>query len=149
MINNLKWVLWLVTALYLTQQVFADEFDDQVRKIADQLRCPTCQAQSVKDSEAGLSVNMKMKIRELLEEGKSEAEILNFFEDRYGEWILRSPRMQGFNLLLWGMPAVLILVAVLLLFRSMKARALRLKPDQLTPLSDDEKQKIENDLKEI
>ena len=135
--------------LCLTQLGVTDELDNQVRKISDQLRCPTCQAQSVKDSDAGLSVNMKLKIREMLKEGKSEREILNFFEERYGEWILRSPKMKGFNLLLWGLPAVLILVAVFLLVRSMKAKAHQPNVDQLTPLTDKEKQRIKNDLKEI
>ncbi len=127
----------------------ADELDDQVRKISDRLRCPTCQAQSVKDSEAGLSVNMSLKSREMLKEGKWDREILDFFEERYGEWILRSPKMKGFNLLLWGLPAILILVAVLLLFRSMKARAHQPHVDRLTPLTEEENQKIDNDLKEI
>ena len=149
MIASFKTILTIVILVSLSQFSLADELDNQVRKIADQLRCPTCQAQSVKESEAGLSVNMKMKIRELLQEGKSQGEILAYFEDRYGEWILRSPKPQGFNLLLWGMPGILILIAVLLLYRSMKARAPHLNADSLTPLTDEEKRKIEDDLKEI
>lgn len=147
--NILKVIIPVILAICLFSIGWADDLDNQVRKISDQLRCPTCQAQSVKDSEAGLSVNMKMKIREMLKEGKTESEILDFFEERYGEWILRSPKMRGFNLLLWGLPAILILVAVLLLLRSMKSRSHQLQADQLTPLTDAEKRKIENDLKEI
>ena len=145
----LKSMLVIVILLSLPQFGLADEFDNQVRKIADQLRCPTCQAQSVKESEAGLSLNMKMKIRELLKEGKSEKEILTFFEDRYGEWILRSPKMQGFNLLLWGAPGILIIVAVLLLLRSLRSKAHRPITDNLSPLTTEEKKKIEDDLKQI
>jgi cytochrome c-type biogenesis protein CcmH len=147
--TTLKIIIPMILAICLSSVGLAEDLDNQVRKISDQLRCPTCQAQSVKDSEAGLSVNMKMKIREMLKEGKTESEILDFFEERYGEWILRSPKMRGFNLLLWGLPAILILIAVLLLWRSMKSRVHQPEVDQLTPLTDAEKQKIEKDLKEI
>jgi len=145
----IKFAIPVFLIICLAPMGWADELDNQVRKLSDQLRCPTCQAQSVKDSEAGLSVNMKLKIREMLKEGKTEREILDFFEERYGEWILRSPKMHGFNLLLWLLPAVLILVAVFLLVWSLKSRAHQLPAEQLTPLTDDEKRKIETDLKEI
>lgn len=135
--------------LYFSVFINADDLDDQVRFIAHQLRCPTCQALSVKESEAGLSVNMKLKIREMLQAGKSEKEILLFFEKRYGEWILRSPKKEGFNLLLWILPAVIILVSILLLFRVLKKRSYQTKTEDITPLSAEEKAKIENDLQHL
>ena len=61
------------------------------KKLANQLRCPTCQGLSIKDSEAGFSNIIKGKIIELIRNGKSDEEILNFFVKRYGEWILRTP----------------------------------------------------------
>ena len=77
---------------------WADEaLEQRVRTIAHQLRCPTCQSMSVKESEAGLANNMKMKIKEMLQAGKSEKQIINFFVIRYGEWILRSPKKEGVN----------------------------------------------------
>lgn len=128
----------------------ADELDDRVREIAHMLRCPTCQGTSVKESEAGLSLNMKQRIRELLQEGKSEDEILQFFVERYGEWILRSPRKQGFALLLWTLPGLILLVTVLLLFQHLKKKSLIPKPVVETrSLSAKEQQQIENDLKRL
>lgn len=123
----------------------ADDLENRVREISDELRCPTCQAQSVKDSDAGLSLNMKNKIREMLKEGKSEEEILQFFVDRYGEWILRSPKKEGFNLLLWLLPAFLLLVVGALLVRSMLKRKQE-TTGQASPLSEQERKQVEKDL---
>ncbi len=125
----------------------ANDMDNRVREISHKLRCPTCQAMSVKESDAGLSVNMKNKVREMLKEGKSEEEILTFFEERYGEWILRSPKKEGFNLFLWLLPIVLIVVASILLFINLWKRSKNAEQKKLNPLSDREKKQIENELK--
>ena len=138
----------LVTGLF-SLQLPADELEDRARKIAHQLRCPTCQGLSVKESEAGLSLNMKSKIRDLLREGKSEGEILEFFKERYGEWILRSPPQKGFNLILWLLPGVVISLATLLLFLHLKNRSLKRNKTTVTPLSETEKTLFDKDFKTI
>ncbi|MDH5560923.1 MAG: cytochrome c-type biogenesis protein CcmH [Deltaproteobacteria bacterium] len=138
-----------IASVFLPKGLMADELEDQVRKIAHQLRCPTCQALSVKESEAGLAVNMKNTIRQMLIQGKSEDEILKFFEDRYGEWILRSPRKSGFNLLLWFLPGALILGACLVLLFYMKNRFKKSSREKPIPLSDQEKELVERKIREI
>ncbi|MBU2646807.1 cytochrome c-type biogenesis protein CcmH [bacterium] len=125
------------------------DLDNRVREIAHQLRCPTCQAMSVKESDAGISLNMKQRIRELLEEGKSEEEILRFFVDRYGEWILRSPKKEGFSLLLWTMPGLIIVITVLLLFQYLRKKSRMTTIPDTRPLSEDEQRQIEKDLKRL
>ncbi len=136
--------------LILPAALFGEEtLDQRVREIAHQLRCPTCQAMSVKESEAGLATNMKMKIREMLREGKSEKEILAFFVQRYGEWILRSPKKEGINLLLWFSPGILIALAALGLFFRLKGKNAHTHTTDLPPLSAQEKAEINQALKEI
>ncbi|NQU65631.1 MAG: cytochrome c-type biogenesis protein CcmH [SAR324 cluster bacterium] len=128
----------------------ADELDNRVREIAHMLRCPTCQGLSVKESESGLSLNMKQRIRELLQEGKSEDEILQFFVERYGEWILRSPKKSGFNLLLWVLPGLILIVTVLLLFQHLRKKSqITTAAVETRSLSAKEQQQIENDLKRL
>jgi len=101
-----------VSVVFAADSQTAEEaLEQQVRVISHKLRCPTCQSMSVKDSEAGLSLNMKAMVKEQLIQGKSEEEILQFFVDRYGEWILREPSKTGFNLLLWTLPGVLLVLA--------------------------------------
>ena len=111
------------------------EIENRVRALAHQLRCPTCQSQSVKDSDAGLSLNMKSKIRNLIQSGQSDGEILDYFVKRYGEWILRSPPKSGFNLLLWILPIIVMVIAVLVLLRSLRQKVRDPESDQKTPLS--------------
>ena len=90
------------------------ELEGRVLEIAHLLRCPVCQGLSVKESQDQISLNMKKKISNLIAEGKSKKEILVFFEERYGEWILRNPKKAGFNVSLWLLPFGVILAAVFL-----------------------------------
>ena len=69
----------------------SEQFGARFKKLSNELRCPTCQGLSVKDSEAGFSTSIKGKIRELMKQEKSDEEIMAYFVERYGEWILRSP----------------------------------------------------------
>lgn len=89
-----------------------EALDNHVKLIAEQIRCPTCQGLSINESEAGFSQQMRAKIREEIQAGKSDQEILAYFTERYGEWILRSPPKEGFNWLLWGLPGVVIVFAL-------------------------------------
>ena len=142
-------VLLLVGVCFAGVLSGGEDMENRVREIAHKLRCPTCQAMSVKESDAGLSLNMKQRIRELLEEGKSEDEILQFFVERYGEWILRSPKKEGFSLLLWVLPGLIIIITVLLLFQYLRKKSMSVASIDTSPLTDEEKRQIENDLKRI
>ena len=118
-----KRIATVAVALFLLLPVLAQEatppasnaFDpateSRVLEISDQLRCPVCQGLSVKESNTVIAENMKSEIRDRLAQGKSEAEILEFFQLRYGEWILRTPKADGINLLVWIGPFVAIAVA--------------------------------------
>ena len=119
--------------------------EDRYKKLSNELRCPTCQGLSVKDSDAGFSNSIKGKIRELIKKGKSDKEIMAYFVERYGEWILRTPSVSGFNMVLWVLPGLTIITALLwMLYRSKKWVE---KPTKgLTELSPDEEQKIMDDL---
>lgn len=145
-----KWffpfIFALVLVIPITAMATGEDLDNRVRKISHKLRCPTCQAMSVKESDAGLSLNMKSKIREMLVAGSSEKEILEFFVERYGEWILREPPKKGFNLFLWLAPLVLILLVGFLVIRTLlKKRGLQ-ESSSATPLTSEERKRIEKDL---
>lgn len=78
--------------------------EQQVRQIADQLRCPVCRGIPIAESPSELAQDMVQMIRQKLAEGKTETEILDYFEDRYGEWILLKPKPKGLNLIIWLLP---------------------------------------------
>jgi cytochrome c-type biogenesis protein CcmH/NrfF len=88
-----------------------EDFDD----IAGHLRCPTCTGLSVLDSDAPFSVQIKNEVKEQLAAGKSRDDIMAFFTDRYGAWILRAPPVKGFFVFAWIVPILLLLVGPLLI----------------------------------
>ncbi len=84
--------------------------EEKVRAIASELRCVVCQNLSVADSPSDLAKEMRNLVRELVEQGKSREEILAYFVSRYGEFVLLSPTKRGFNLLVWVLPFLALIV---------------------------------------
>ncbi|MDD9951800.1 MAG: cytochrome c-type biogenesis protein CcmH [Zetaproteobacteria bacterium] len=83
------------------------------QQLSDELRCPTCTGLSVLQSDAPFSLQIRATVLEQLEQGKSAAEIRDFFTSRYGLWILRSPPVEGIHLLAWFIPTVIAVVGAL------------------------------------
>jgi len=90
--------------------------DQRVHDVASQLKCLVCQGESVADSPATLSLQMRGVIRQQLQSGKSEQEVVQYFVSRYGDRILLSPPWQGLTLLTWLVPIALMVGGILLLF---------------------------------
>lgn len=90
--------------------------DQRVYAIASQLKCPICQGESVADSPSGLAQEMRGLIRQQLQEGKSQQQIIQYFEESYGTQIVWSPPWQGFSLLVWLVPIALLLGGTILVF---------------------------------
>ena len=102
----------VLLSLAFAGTVRADELDDRVRAIAKELRCIVCQGETVADSNAQLSVQMRAIIREKLEAGESREQILDYFVARYGESILVTPPRRGFALGVWVAPVVALLAGL-------------------------------------
>ena len=98
-----------------------ETLDQRVHDVASQLKCPVCQGESVADSPATISQQMRAVIRQQLQSGKSEQEVIQYFVDRYGEQIVWSPPWQGFTLLAWLVPIALLLVGAFLLFTVLRS----------------------------
>ena len=101
-------VVMLVTFPLLAMGATTADLEAHVREIALQLRCPVCQGLSVGDSPSELANEMRVLIREQLQQGKTPAQVLDHFAQRYGEWILLAPPKHGFNLIIWVLPFVLL-----------------------------------------
>lgn len=95
-------VLLLVLVATATAATRASE--ETVREIAAQLRCVVCQNLSVADSPSEMANQMRGIIRERLAAGQSPDQVVAYFVEKYGEWILLTPRPTGFNLLVWVVP---------------------------------------------
>ena len=105
--------IWLYTLLLSPSR---QTLDQRVHDVASQLKCLVCQGESVADSPATLSLQMRGVIRQQLQSGKSEQEVIQYFVSRYGDRILLSPPWQGLTLLAWLVPIALMIGGVLLLF---------------------------------
>ena len=93
-----------------------ETLDQRVYDVASQLKCPVCQSESVANSSASIAQQMRGVIRQQLQEGKSEQEVLQYFASRYGEQILWSPPQRGLSLLAWLVPIGMLLSGAALLF---------------------------------
>lgn len=104
--------IWFYVFLLTPHQ---QTLDQRVHDVAAQLKCPVCQGESVADSPATLSQQMRGIIRQQLQSGKSEQEVIQYFVSRYGDRILWSPPWQGLTLLAWLAPIALLLGGTFLL----------------------------------
>ena len=94
--------------------------DDKVKKLTLELRCMTCQNQSIHDSDSDFSKGIKTIVKEKFEEGLNEKEIKEFLTTRYGEYILFKPYFNSKNLVLWLFPFILVIISMLALIKSSK-----------------------------
>jgi len=107
----------------LARPIAAEEaLSPEALEIANQLNCPVCQGQSVRDSNSELARQMRQLIQQKLDQGESREQILQYFVDRYGVGILREPPRQGFLWLLWWGPVIGLVVGILVVFLYLRGR---------------------------
>ena len=114
-----------------------ETLDQRVHDVASQLKCPVCQGESVADSPALISQQMRALIRQQLQSGMTEQQSIQYFRSRYGDRILWAPQQQGFTLLAWLAPPAVLIVGALILFLVLRgwgkkktAEVLEKAPDQ-------------------
>ena len=112
--------------------------EGRAREISKDLRCLVCQNQSIHDSDATLARDLRILVRERLEAGDSDRQVIDYIVDRYGEFVLLKPRFEAKTIVLWATPVVLVLIGGLAVFLS--ARRRRAAPAALT---EDEKRRID------
>lgn len=115
----------------------------RAREISAELRCMVCQNQSIDDSNADLARDLRLLVRSRLEAGDSDDEVIDYVVSRYGEFVLLKPRFSPHTWLLWGAPALLILLGTIGLWRLAAARR---GADR--PLSRQEEERLEKILSE-
>lgn len=94
----------------------------RARAISRDIRCPVCQGENIDDSNAPISRDLRVIIRERLVAGDSDAEVVDFLVARYGEFILFDPPASGSNLILWLAGPAMLLVAGGIAFTTLRRR---------------------------
>ena len=93
----------------------SEEIVDQ-NTIHKNLRCLVCQGQSIADSNSDFAQTIKLVVKDLIKDGKTEDEIYSFMADKYGEWIVYNPSFNKTNFLLWSLPYIVFLVGGFIIF---------------------------------
>lgn len=136
---------WLACSLGVQAGEAAPAADDpvleaQVKRITSELRCLVCQNQTIADSHADLAVDLRRQVREMLQKGQSEQQVIDYMTARYGDFVLYRPPFKGSTALLWVGPPILLLGGLVLLVAVLRRRA-RLPDDRFEP---DEAQGADN-----
>ncbi|MBA3112211.1 cytochrome c-type biogenesis protein CcmH [Salmonella enterica] len=116
---------------------FKDEAQEQqFRQLTGQLRCPKCQNNSIADSNSMIATDLRQKVYELMQEGKSQKEIVDYMVARYGNFVTYDPPLTPLTVLLWVMPVVAIGLGGWIIFARTRRRV-RVKqeefPDDIIP----------------
>ena len=117
-----KKLVFIIISIFFVFDVMAKQnIDDRVKKLTLELRCMTCQNQSIYDSEAEFSNDIKKIVKTKFEEGKTEKEIKEYLVKRYGEYILFKPLLNYKNMFLWLFPFILLAISLFfIIFRIQK-----------------------------
>jgi cytochrome c-type biogenesis protein CcmH len=110
----------------------------KVMRIAEELRCLVCQNETIAASHADLAVDLRKQIRQKLQQGQSQEQILDFMVQRYGDFVLYRPPVKSSTWLLWGGPFVLLGVALVGLILNIRRR----RSPASTPLQADETERV-------
>lgn len=123
--------------------------DEAVEKrmlsITEELRCLVCQNESLAGSHAELAEDLRREVRNLIKQGKSDQEVMDFLVDRYGDFVRYKPPVKPTTWLLWGGPFLLLAggVGVLVLYLRRRGRQV-----ETAPLSAEDRQRAEALLEE-
>lgn len=124
---------WLVLLLLPLVAGFADaaidvhEFDNDVQRLRyqsfiDEMRCPKCQNQNLAGSDSPIAADLRRELYEMIKDGRSDKEIVDFMVERYGDFILYRPRLTSTTFMLWMGPAFLLLLGIIVLIFIVRQR---------------------------
>jgi cytochrome c-type biogenesis protein CcmH len=99
-----------------THQLSDPKQQETYETLTKELRCLVCQNQTIADSNAELAGDLRRQVYEMLQQGKSKQEIIQFMTDRYGDFVLYKPPFKGKTSVLWVAPVVFLLVGLITVF---------------------------------
>ncbi|MEQ9865787.1 cytochrome c-type biogenesis protein [Pectobacterium aroidearum] len=140
-------VLSFLGALLLSFSVLAssevlrfdnDTQEQQFRELTMQLRCPKCQNNSIADSNSMIASDMRQKVYELMQQGQTKEQVVDYMVDRYGYFVTYEPPITPFTILLWLLPALFLAAGAWMIIR----RAHRIKSVK-EPMSEQDKKRLQ------
>ena len=121
----------LLTFLLLANTVFAIDIHEfkteqqrlDYQQLTEELRCLVCQNQNIADSDAGLAKDLRNEVAKMIKQDMNQTQITDYLVERYGDFVRYSPPMRADTLVLWALPALVLLIAGFLVFRTIKKTA--------------------------
>lgn len=150
---NMHRLLLIVCLLLLASAAVAKQavptaadplLEKRVHEITSELRCLVCQNQTIADSNAELAVDLKNQVREMVDSGRSDSEIMDYMVQRYGDFVLYRPPVKGATFLLWAGPFLLLAIGLLVLAITLRRRNAVLQDD--APISAEDSERIRSAL---
>ena len=137
-------VILIVTvngSLYASLVTVAPEYEARYQHILEELRCLVCQNQTLADSPSDFATDIRLEIKEMLERGANDKEILKFMSDRYGDFVLYKPPVRTRTLLLWFGPFLLLIGGVVIALTIVRKRAVA---ESFKELDEEQKQRLDD-----
>ena len=119
----------ITTAAIDVYQFETVEDEQRFRELIKELRCPKCQNQAISDSDADIAQDMRAQVARMIEDGRSDDEIVSYFVERYGDFVTYQPPLRAETLVLWVLPGVVLLLGGVVVVRLVK-RASELPIDE-------------------
>lgn len=139
----------LPVAAVQPDEVLADPaLEERARDLSKGLRCLVCRNESIDDSNAELARDLRLLVRERLTEGDSDAEVIDYVVDRYGEYVLLKPRATGSNLMLYIAGPLMLLLGLGIAAGYLRAQRRRGAEAEAAPLSEEEAKRLAALMKE-
>ncbi len=139
----LRFGLMAILVLGAAQAEVLSPDEVRIQKLLYELRCLVCQNQSLADSNAELAGDLRQRVRELVESGKNDAEVIAHLRDRYGDFILYRPPLEAHTVVLWVGPFAALALFALVLIRRIR----RHHKDSVVPLSEWDRRRVNTILK--
>ena len=119
------WLLSGTTPLYAASTLESFKFttkaeEQHFKDLLAELRCLVCQNQSLSDSDAELAHDLRAEVYDMIQQGQSDPEIIDFLVERYSDFVLYNPPMKPSTYLLWFGPFVLLAFAAFMLLRALR-----------------------------
>ena len=117
---KIKIIFFIIIPIF--NNLLAAEKSLDTNQIYKNLRCLVCQGQSISDSNSDFAQTIKLVVKDLIKEGKSENEIYSFMADKYGDWIVYKPQFSKQNFILWLFPYVVLVGGALIIFHFIRRK---------------------------
>ena len=160
----MKKILFFLTALFCSVFAWASidvlnftslDQEKEYQQLTQELRCPQCQNNNIADSNATIAVDMRAKVFELLQEGKSKQQVVNYMVQRYGNFVTYDPPLTAATIMLWVLPLLLVLFGIALVLRrrpkiqnAIQNQEQNVSVEQMESLTDAEQQRLQELLKD-